>query len=43
MLNDLIVMFTVMFTHPLGANLELGLAEVGDHPLTIDAEELGNL
>ena len=24
-------------------DLQLGLAEVGDHPLTIDAEELGNL
>ena len=43
MLNDLIVMFTVIFTHPLGADLQLGLAEVGDHPLTIDAKELGNL
>ena len=29
--------------HPLGADLQLGLAEVGDHPLAIDAEELGNL
>ena len=29
--------------HPLSSNLQLGLAEVGDHPLTIDAEELGNL
>ena len=25
------------------SDLQLGLAEVGDHPLTIDAEELGNL
>ena len=29
--------------HPLSSDLQLGLAEVGDHPLTIDAEELGNL
>merc|ERR1719430_2311041 len=29
--------------HPLGSDLELGLAEVGDHPLAIDAKELGNL
>ena len=29
--------------HPLSSNLQLGLAEVGDHPLTIDAEELSNL
>ena len=29
--------------HPLGSDLQLGLAEVGDHPLTIDAKELGNL
>ena len=29
--------------HPLGSDLQLGLAEVGDHPLTVNAEELGNL
>merc|ERR1719356_426666 len=29
--------------HPLGSDLQLGLAEVGDHPLAVDAEELGNL
>ena len=29
--------------HPLGSDLQLGLAEVGDHPLTINAKELGNL
>merc|ERR1712233_247259 len=29
--------------HPLSSDLQLGLAEVGDHPLAIDAEELGNL
>ena len=29
--------------HPLRADLQLGLAEVGDHPLAVDAEELGNL
>merc|ERR1719189_2917254 len=28
--------------HPLGSDLQLGLAEVGDHPLTVNAEELGN-
>ena len=29
--------------HPLGSDLQLGLAEVGDHPLAVDAEELGDL
>merc|ERR1719295_395249 len=29
--------------HPLGSDLQLGLAEVGDHPLAVDAQELGNL
>ena len=29
--------------HPLGSDLQLGLAEVSDHPLTIDAKKLGNL
>merc|ERR1712015_525369 len=29
--------------HPLRTDLQLGLAEVGDHPLAVDAEELGNL
>ena len=29
--------------HPLGSDLQLGLAEVGDHPLAVDAEELSNL
>ena len=29
--------------HLLSSDLQLGLAEVGDHPLTINAEELGNL
>ena len=29
--------------HPLSSDLQLGLAEVGDHPLTIDAQKLGNL
>merc|ERR1719153_1755513 len=29
--------------HPLGTDLQLGLAEVGDHPLAVDAKELGNL
>merc|ERR1712223_1813422 len=29
--------------HPLGSDLQLGLAEVGDHPLTVDAKELSNL
>ena len=35
--------FDKIYLHPLGSDLQLGLAEVGDHPLTIDAEELGNL
>ena len=29
--------------HPLRSDLQLRLAEVGDHPLTIDAKELSNL
>ena len=29
--------------HPLGSDLQLGLAEVGDHPLAVDAKELGHL
>ena len=29
--------------HPLCPHLQLRLAEVGDHPLTIDAQEFGNL
>ena len=29
--------------HPLGSDLQLGLVEVGDHPLTINAKKLGNL
>merc|ERR1719356_1970859 len=29
--------------HPLGSDLQLGLAEVGDHPLAVDAKELSNL
>merc|ERR1712012_791929 len=28
---------------PLSADLQLGLAEVGDHPLAVDTKELGNL
>merc|ERR1719239_484432 len=29
--------------HPLGSDLQLGLAEVGDHPLAVNAKQLGNL
>merc|ERR1719210_3264236 len=29
--------------HPLGTDLQLGLAEVGDHPLAVNAKKLGNL
>ena len=29
--------------HPLGAHLQLGLAEVGDHPLHVNSKEGGNL
>merc|ERR1712045_976605 len=29
--------------HPLGTDLQLGLAEVGDHPLAVNTEKLGNL
>merc|ERR1712079_194806 len=29
--------------HPLGTDLQLGLAEVGDHPLRVNAKESGNL
>merc|ERR1712055_1130177 len=29
--------------HPLGSDLQLGFAEVGDHPLAVDAEEVSNL
>ena len=38
MLNDLIVMFTVMFTHPLGADFDPGLAEGLDHLEGVDLE-----
>merc|ERR1712079_298604 len=29
--------------HPLGTDLQLGLAEVGDHPLAVNLQESGNL
>merc|ERR1719193_454673 len=29
--------------HPLGSDLQLGLAEVGDHPLAVNAKQLCNL
>merc|ERR1719210_2405328 len=29
--------------HPLGTDLQLGLAEVGDHPLAVNAKKLGDL
>merc|ERR1712045_343494 len=29
--------------HPLSTDLQLGLAEVGDHPLAVNTEKLGNL
>ena len=29
--------------HPLGSDLQLGLAEVGDHPFLVDGQQVGNL
>ena len=31
------------FLHPLRSHLQLGLAEVRDHPLAVDAQQIGNV